>query len=220
MRGYFLAAVLHDTHVGVGGPVCVGLEVGWGWGRGKITRVCVCVCVLVSFSARAPVRHRGKSSSAVSCGSPLSGLVDRPAFPPYFLPLFLPFHPTSPPTLFSITWITAATERARGWKQLQTALLTRTQSVYAVWFALYNELISSPQCHEKQCPLVACITASCRAPFHYLAALTDAAVHVEKYLRQMLSHLHMSPFQPSLLDRKPRCQSRWSLSCLYTPGKH
>lgn len=40
MRGYFLAegdtAVLHDTHVGVGGPVCVGLEVGWGWGRGKI----------------------------------------------------------------------------------------------------------------------------------------------------------------------------------------
>lgn len=60
----------------------------------------------------APVRHRGKSSSAVSCGSPLSGLVDRPAFPPYFLPLFLPFHPTSPPTLFSITWITAATERA------------------------------------------------------------------------------------------------------------
>ncbi|KAI4801897.1 hypothetical protein KUCAC02_019764, partial [Chaenocephalus aceratus] len=24
-------------------------------------------------------------------------LVDRPAFPPYFLPHFLPFHPTSPP---------------------------------------------------------------------------------------------------------------------------
>ena len=62
-----------------------------------------CVCVLVGSSARAPVRHRGKSSSSVSCGSPLSGLVDRPAFPPYFLPLFLPFHPTSPPTLFSIT---------------------------------------------------------------------------------------------------------------------
>lgn len=34
-------AVLYDTHVGVGGPVCVGLKVGRG--RGKIMHVCVCV---------------------------------------------------------------------------------------------------------------------------------------------------------------------------------
>lgn len=31
-----------DTHVGVGGPVCVGLEMGRG--RGKIMCVCMCVC--------------------------------------------------------------------------------------------------------------------------------------------------------------------------------
>lgn len=38
-------AVLYNTHVGVGGPVCVGLDVGWG--RGKIMRVSA-VCVFQS----------------------------------------------------------------------------------------------------------------------------------------------------------------------------
>lgn len=83
----------HDALASVCGPAAVGLKVC----------VCVCACVLGNFSAGALVRHRGKSSSAISCGSPLSGLVDRPAFPPYFLALFLSFHPTSPPTLSSIT---------------------------------------------------------------------------------------------------------------------
>lgn len=50
MRSHLLAAVSHDTQVGVGGPACVGLEERrWGGRYGVIYCVCVCVC------ARAPV---------------------------------------------------------------------------------------------------------------------------------------------------------------------
>lgn len=49
-RRTFLAAVSHDTLVGVGGPACVGLEErwwGWAWGDTLTQCVCVCVCLCV-----------------------------------------------------------------------------------------------------------------------------------------------------------------------------
>lgn len=41
-------AVSHDTHEGMCGPVCVGLEVGWGRGKKKKKKkncICVRVCL-------------------------------------------------------------------------------------------------------------------------------------------------------------------------------
>lgn len=39
-----------------------------------------------------------------------------------------------------------------------------------------------------------CITAPCWTEFHFCAAFTDLPVHLENYLRQMLSHLKMRSF--------------------------
>lgn len=135
--------------------------------KGQKMHMCVCIiqCECQGFCATL-----WKILLSGFLWSPLSGLVDRPAFPPYFLLLFLSFHATSHPTLLLITWITAAVGRVRGWQELETKLLIHVLSHWSVYFSLCRELILPLVSFCNNAHLVTIISASILPP---LARKTD-----------------------------------------------